>query len=42
MMNVTIDEIQSNLLRYLNQVETGETLVITLANQAIAELRPIA
>ena len=42
MMNVTIDEIQNNLLRYLNQVEAGETFVITRANQAIAELRPIA
>ena len=42
MMNVTIDEIQNNPLRYLNQVEAGETLVITRANQAIAELRPIA
>ena len=42
MMNVTIDEIQNNPLRYLKPVESGEILVITRANKAIAELRPIA
>jgi prevent-host-death family protein len=41
MLNVTIDEIQRDLLKYLRQVEAGETLVIVRANQPIAELRPI-
>lgn len=36
MLNVTIDEIQRNLLKYLRQVEEGETLVIVRSHQAIA------
>ena len=28
MLNVTIDEIQSDPLKYLRQVEAGETLII--------------
>ena len=28
MLNVTVDEIQRDPLKYLRQVETGETLVI--------------
>jgi antitoxin (DNA-binding transcriptional repressor) of toxin-antitoxin stability system len=42
MLNVTIDEIQRDPLKYLNQVEAGETLVIVRSDKAIAELRPIA
>ena len=42
MLNVTIDEIQQDPLKYLRQVEAGETLVIVKSNQPIAELRPIA
>lgn len=42
MLNVTVDEIQRDPLKYLRQVEAGETLVIVRADQAIAELRPIA
>ncbi|NEP14124.1 MAG: type II toxin-antitoxin system Phd/YefM family antitoxin [Symploca sp. SIO2C1] len=42
MMKITVDEIQSDPLKYLRQVEAGETLVIMRLNQAIAELRPIA
>ncbi len=42
MLNVTIDEIQRDPLKYLHQVEAGETLVIVRSNQPIAELRPIA
>lgn len=41
MLNVTIDEIQRDPLKYLRQVEAGETFVIVQANKAIAELRPI-
>jgi antitoxin (DNA-binding transcriptional repressor) of toxin-antitoxin stability system len=41
MLNVTIDEIQRDPLKYLHQVEAGETLIIVRANKAIAELRPI-
>ena len=42
MVNVTIDEIQSDPLKYLLQVEAGETLVIFKSDKPIAELKPIA
>lgn len=42
MLHVTIDEIQRDPLKYLHQVEAGETLIIFRADQPIAELRPIA
>ncbi|NEQ69301.1 MAG: type II toxin-antitoxin system Phd/YefM family antitoxin [Symploca sp. SIO2D2] len=42
MINITVDEIQRDPLKYLRQVEAGETLVIMRFNQPIAELRPIA
>ncbi|NJL54497.1 type II toxin-antitoxin system Phd/YefM family antitoxin [bacterium] len=41
MLNVTIDEIQRDPLKYLRQVEAGETLVIIRSDKPIAELRPI-
>lgn len=42
MLNVTIDELQRDPLKYLQQVETGETLIIFRSDQPIAELKPIA
>lgn len=41
MLNVTIDEIQRDPLKYLHQVEAGATLVIIKSNKPIAELKPI-
>jgi len=41
MLSVTVDEIQRDPLKYLRQVEAGETLVIVRADKPIAELRPI-
>ena len=41
MLNVTIDEIQRDPLKYLRQVEAGVTFVIIQADKPIAELRPI-
>lgn len=41
MLNVTVDDIQRDPLKYLRQVEAGETLVIVRADKPIAELRPI-
>lgn len=38
MLSVTVDEIQRNPLKYLRQVEAGETFVIVQADKAIAEL----
>lgn len=40
MVNVTIDEIQRDPLKYLSQVEAGETLVIVRSNEPIALLSP--
>jgi len=42
MLDVTIDEIQRDPLKYLRQVEAGETFVIMQANKPIAELRLIS
>jgi antitoxin (DNA-binding transcriptional repressor) of toxin-antitoxin stability system len=42
MLNVTVDELQRDPLKYLRQVEAGETLIIVQSNKAIAELKPIS
>nr|WP_229425785.1 hypothetical protein [Lusitaniella coriacea] len=42
MVSITVDEIQRDPLKYLRQVEAGETLVIVRFDRPIAELRPIA
>ncbi|HLO51400.1 MAG TPA: type II toxin-antitoxin system Phd/YefM family antitoxin [Kamptonema sp.] len=41
MLNVTVDEIQSDPLKYVRQVEAGETVIIVRSDRQIAELRPI-
>ncbi|MFN6497828.1 MAG: type II toxin-antitoxin system Phd/YefM family antitoxin [Nostoc sp. DedQUE01] len=41
MEKVTVDEIQRDPLKYLNQVEAGESFVIVQADKPIAELKPI-
>ncbi|PZV17499.1 MAG: hypothetical protein DCF21_09400 [Leptolyngbya sp.] len=41
MLNITIDEIQRDPLKYLRQVEAGETLMIFRADQAIIKLKLI-
>lgn len=38
---ITVDDIQQDPLKYLNQVAAGESFVIVQADQAIAELKPI-
>lgn len=42
MQKITVDEIQQNPWKYLNQVEAGESFIIIQANKPIAELKPIA
>ncbi len=42
MLNVNVDEIQRDPLKYLRQVEAGETLVIVENDEATSELKPIA
>jgi antitoxin (DNA-binding transcriptional repressor) of toxin-antitoxin stability system len=41
MVNVTVEEIQRNPLKYLRQVEAGETFVIVQSDKPSAELRSI-
>jgi antitoxin (DNA-binding transcriptional repressor) of toxin-antitoxin stability system len=42
MVNITVDEFQRDPLKYLRQVEAGETFAIIESDKPIAELRPIA
>ena len=42
MLNITINDIQQDPLKYIQQVEAGETLVIYRSDQPIAELKPVA
>jgi antitoxin (DNA-binding transcriptional repressor) of toxin-antitoxin stability system len=42
MPRVTIEDIQHDPLKYLNQVEAGETLIIFKSERPIAELKPVA
>lgn len=41
MVHITVDDIQRDPLKYLRQVEAGETVVIVRLDQPIAELRPV-
>ncbi len=41
MLNVSIDEILRDPLKYLSLVKAGETFIITQADQPVAELRPV-
>ncbi len=41
MQRVTVDEIKRDPLKFINQVEAGESFVIVQADKAIAELKPI-
>ena len=42
MSTITVDEVARDLLGCIGRVKAGETLVITQAEQPIAELKPIA
>lgn len=42
MTTITIDEIQRDLMGYLQQVKAGETLVILEANEPVAGVKPVA
>lgn len=41
MQQITIQEIQQNLSKYLNQVEAGESFILVQEDKPIAELKPI-
>jgi antitoxin (DNA-binding transcriptional repressor) of toxin-antitoxin stability system len=42
MLRIDVEEIRKNLSVYLQRVETGETLIITRGDKAVAEIKPIA
>src|SRR5262245_708140 len=42
LLRVDADEASANLLKYLEAVEQGDTVVICRCNERIAELRPIS
>jgi antitoxin (DNA-binding transcriptional repressor) of toxin-antitoxin stability system len=41
MLTITVDEIKRDMLKYLQQVEAGETLVIFRSGKPIAEIKPV-
>ena len=41
MVTISADEMQKDLPSYLRLVKTGETLVITQADEPIAEVKPL-
>ena len=40
MLQITVEEIENNLMSYLRRVEAGETLVILRDGKPLAELKP--
>ncbi len=42
MIQVDVFQMQADLLRYLEQVARGETIVVTRDSEPIAELRPVS
>ncbi|MBV9469453.1 MAG: hypothetical protein JO316_20615 [Abitibacteriaceae bacterium] len=42
MLTISADEMQRDLPNYLRLVKTGETLVITQADEPVAEVKPVA
>lgn len=41
MLTITVDEIQRDLITYLQRVAAGETLLITQSNKPFAEIKPV-
>lgn len=42
MTTITLDEIQRNLMGYLQRVMAGETILIVDADEPVAEIKPVA
>jgi antitoxin (DNA-binding transcriptional repressor) of toxin-antitoxin stability system len=42
MVRVSLDEMSRDPGRYIREVEAGETVVVTRADRAVAEIRPVA
>lgn len=41
MITITVDEIQRDVLGYLQRAEGGETVVVVQGGKAVAELNPV-
>jgi len=42
MVRISLDEMSRDPRKYIREVEAGETVVVTRAERAVAEIRPIA
>ena len=42
MITISLDEIQRDLLGYLQRVQAGETFVILQADKPVAEIKPVS
>jgi prevent-host-death family protein len=42
MTTISIDDMQRDLIGYLRRVQAGETLIITQANEPLAEIKPLS
>jgi prevent-host-death family protein len=42
MITISIDDVQRDLIGYLRRVQAGETLIITQANEPLAEIKPVS
>lgn len=42
MTTISTEELQRDLTVYLERIEAGETLIITRANEPVAEIKPLA
>lgn len=42
MTTITIDDIQRDLIGYLQRVKAGETLVVLEENEPVVEIKPVA
>jgi len=41
MIHVSVEEMKSDVAKYLRRVEEGETLILVQSNRPVAEVRPI-
>ena len=41
MITISVDDIQRDFAQYLHRVEAGETLLLTLSDRPIAEIKPV-
>jgi antitoxin (DNA-binding transcriptional repressor) of toxin-antitoxin stability system len=42
MVRISLDEMSRDPGKYIREVEAGETVVVTRADRAVAEIRPVA